>query len=157
MIAAGEVAASGWLIDPQRMKVRAVTWMRKGQAVQLLVVDLPSAIHIHRDPLLREINKLIEQHRPDLVVGDFNAPRRSRALCELPGGYRHAYDTAGSGCGYTWPVPVPTYALDHCLHSSRIIPGRYDLYSSIYSDHRLQVFDFTWMPDAPIGFIPVER
>jgi endonuclease/exonuclease/phosphatase (EEP) superfamily protein YafD len=128
------------------MKVQEVTWTRDGQAVQLLVVDLPSEIHIHRDPLLREINRLIEQHQPDLVVGDFNAPRRSRALCELPDGYRHAYDTAGTGWGYTWPVPVPMYALDHCLHSSKIIPVRYDLESSISSDHRLQVFDFGW-PD----------
>lgn len=81
---------------------------------------------------------------PFWVVGDFNAPRRSRALCELPAGYRHAYDTAGTGCGYTWPVPIPMYALDHSLHSASIVPVRYTLESSVYSDHRLQIFDFAW-------------
>ena len=142
VIAAGDVKASGWLVDRRRMKAQLVTWMRAGEAIQLLVVDLPSEIDVHRDPLLREINRLIEQHQPDLVVGDFNAPRRSRALCELPDGYRHAYDTAGAGWGYSWPVPVPMYALDQCLYSSKIIPARYELESSISSDHRLQVFDF---------------
>ena len=115
-----------------------------GPAIHLLVIDLPSAINIPRDPLLREGNELIDQHHPELVVGDFNAPRRSWALCELPAGYRHAYDTAGGGCGYTWPVPVPMYALDHSLHSPQVVPIRYGLFSSVHSDHRLQVFDFAW-------------
>jgi vancomycin resistance protein VanJ len=142
VIASGNVHAEGWFVDRRRTQVQSVTWERDGHTLRLLVVDLPSEIHIHRDPLLREINALIERHPPDLVVGDFNAPRRSRALANLPAGYRHAYDTAGSGCGYTWPVPVPMYALDHCLHSPRIVPIRYTLHSSIHSDHRLQVFDF---------------
>jgi len=142
VIAAGNVRTEGWLLDRTRMKVRSVRWARNGSALRILVVDLPSEIHIHRDPLLREINALIERHQPDLVVGDFNAPRRSRALANLPAGYGHAYDTAGIGCGYTWPVPVPMYALDHCLHSQRIMPAHYALQSSVYSDHRLQVLDF---------------
>lgn len=142
VVAAGAVRAEGWLIDRPRTKVQRVTWVRNGRPLSLLVVDLPSEIYVHRDPLLREIHKLIERHQPDLVVGDFNAPRRSRALGALPAGYRHAYDSAGSGYGCTWPVPVPMYSLDHCLHSARIVPARYTLQTSIYSDHRLQVFDF---------------
>ena len=39
--------------------------------------------------------------------------------------------------------PLPMYALDQCVHSDRVIPGRYRLMSSIHSDHRLQVFDFS--------------
>jgi endonuclease/exonuclease/phosphatase (EEP) superfamily protein YafD len=144
VIAAGEVTARGLPIDTPRMNVQAVTCELQGRPLGLLVVDLPSAIHIHRDPLLRHMNRLIDQHKPDLVVGDFNAPRRSQALCELPDGYRHAFDSAGTGCGYTWPVPVPMYALDHCLHSPQIVPVRYDLFASICSDHRMQVFDFRW-------------
>jgi len=142
VIARGTVRAEGWLIHRTSTTVQSVEWERNGRTLRLLVVDLPSAIQIHRDPLLREINALIEREQPDLVVGDFNAPRRSRALGSLPSGYHHAYDTAGSGCGYTWPVPVPMYSLDHCLHSPRIVPVRYALHSSIHSDHRLQVLDF---------------
>ena len=79
----------------------------RGDRAALLVVDLPSRIDFARDPLLQEVNGLIERDRPDLVVGDFNAPRRSRGLCELPPDYRHAYNVVGSGFGYTWPVPRP--------------------------------------------------
>jgi endonuclease/exonuclease/phosphatase (EEP) superfamily protein YafD len=142
VIARGTVCAEGWLIHRSDTLVQSVSWQRNGRTLRLLAVDLPSAIHIHRDPLLRAINTLIESQHPDLVVGDFNAPRRSRALASLPEAYRHAYDTAGSGWGYTWPVPLPVYALDQCVHSSRIVPLRYALHSSIHSDHRLQVMDF---------------
>jgi endonuclease/exonuclease/phosphatase (EEP) superfamily protein YafD len=153
VVAAAEVTARGPLPDLQRMNVQALTCLVKGQSLHLLVVDLPSAIHIHRDPLLRRINALIEEHRPDLIVGDFNSPRRSWALCELPDGYRHAFETAGTGCGYTWPVPVPMYALDHCLHSPRILPCRYGLFTSICSDHRMQVFDFALTGDRDHGYV----
>lgn len=110
--------------------------------IVLLAVDLPSTITVARDPLLREINELIERHRPHLVVGDFNAPRRSRGLQQLPEGYRHAYDSVGGGWGYTWPIPLPVYSLDHCLHSDRVGPLRYELLSTLASDHRMQIFDF---------------
>lgn len=112
--------------------------------MSFLVVDGPSAITVPRDPWLRELNELIAQRRPALVVGDFNAPRESRSLCELPDGYRQVYHSVGSGWGYTWPVPVPMYALDHTIHSPDIVPVRYELYSSLCSDHRRQVFDFAF-------------
>ncbi|HEX4608420.1 MAG TPA: endonuclease/exonuclease/phosphatase family protein [Urbifossiella sp.] len=120
-----------------------MTWTPRDRPITLLVVDLPSEIWIARDPLLCEVNALIEGHRPDLVVGDFNAPRRSRGLAALPAGYQHAYHTAGGGWGYTWPVPVPVYAIDHCLHGPRISPAAYRLGGlGGDSDHRYQVFDF---------------
>jgi vancomycin resistance protein VanJ len=144
VVATGKVRAKGWLIDRRRTKVQEVAWQIHEGTLNLMVVDLPSDIGIHRAPLLREVNSLIERLQPDLVVGDFNAPRRSWALVELPDGYRHGYDTAGSGFGYTWPVPVPIYALDHCIHSRRALPAWYGLNSSFDSDHRMQLFDFTW-------------
>jgi hypothetical protein len=143
VVGTGLLRADGWLLHRGRTKVQAVTWQSGGRTVRLLVVDLPSEIDIPRDALLREINRLIERHQPDLVVGDFNAPRHSRALCDLPAGYGHAYDSAGAGIGYTWPVPVPLYAIDQCIHSERIVPVRYDLYTSQQSDHRLQLLDFS--------------
>jgi vancomycin resistance protein VanJ len=146
VIGAGSVQADGWLLERDRAKIQSVTWQQGESRAALFVVDLPSGVHVARDPLLREVNELIERHRPDLVVGDFNAPRRSRALSSLPAGYKHAFDRVGSGFGYTWPVPVPMYALDHCIYSPRIVPTRYDLFSSRYSDHRLQVLDFSDSP-----------
>jgi vancomycin resistance protein VanJ len=144
VVAKGRVQLEKALIDRHRTTVRLVTWEHQGRSGRLFVVDLPSELYVPRDPLLREINRLMDEFRPDLVVGDFNAPRRSWGLCELPDGYRHAYDTAGSGWGSTWPVPVPLWAIDQCLHSRRIEPRRYALCSSIHSDHRMQVFDFAW-------------
>jgi hypothetical protein len=144
VVGTGRLRADGWLLDRNRTKVQAVTWECAGRSLRLLVVDLPSEPHIPRDPLLREVNALIERHQPDLIVGDFNAPRRSRALCALPAGYRHAYDSVGAGLGYTWPVPLPMYSLDQCIYSPRIVPARYELLTCSQSDHRLQVLDFSW-------------
>jgi hypothetical protein len=148
VVGAGSVRAGGWLLNSGSAKVQSVTWRRAEDRATLFVVDLPSGIHIARDPLLREVNGLIERFRPDLVVGDFNAPRRSWALSALPSGYGHAYDVVGSGFGYTWPVPAPVYALDQCILSPRILPARYELRSSRHSDHRLQVLEFSWRRDG---------
>jgi vancomycin resistance protein VanJ len=144
VVARGELQDDGWLADHDELKVRKLTWTRADRPAVVFVVDLPSAPWVPRDPLLAEVVGLIAAHRPDLVVGDFNAPRRSHRLTELPDGYRHAFDVVGAGCGYTWPVPAPVYALDQCLFSDRVIPVRYELKTSGWSDHRRQVFDFRW-------------
>jgi hypothetical protein len=155
VVGAGRVRAGGWLLNRGSTKVQSVTWRRGEDRATLFVVDLPSGIQIARDPILRDVNGLIERYRPDLVVGDFNAPRRSWALSALPPGYEHAYDAVGSGISYTWPVPAPVYALDQCIFSPRILPARYDLFSSRHSDHRLQVFEFSWNQEGkeltPVG------
>jgi hypothetical protein len=145
VVGRGEVRADGWLVNRDGFEVQEVTWAPPGQPpLRLLVVDLPSDVWVARDPLLREVNALIGQYGPDLVVGDFNAPRRSWALANLPHGYKHAYYTCGGGWGYTWPVPVPMYAIDHCLHGRRVRPGSYRLGGlGGDSDHRYQVFDFS--------------
>ncbi|WP_171473391.1 endonuclease/exonuclease/phosphatase family protein [Frigoriglobus tundricola] len=145
VVGRGDIRANGWLVTRDGFEVQAVTWNPPGhKPISVFVIDMPSDVRLARDPLLRELNVLIDRHRPDLVVGDFNAPRRSRALADLPTDYRHAYQTAGSGWGYTWPVPVPVYALDHCLYGPRIAPGRYQLGGlDGASDHRYQVFDFS--------------
>lgn len=143
VIGRGAVETKGWLLDRDRVKIQPVVWRHSEHSLLVLVVDLPSSILVPRDPLLQEVRGLIEQHRPDLVAGDFNAPRRSWALSDLPPEYAHAYHSAGAGIGYTWPVPFPLYALDQCIHSRRIVPARYTLLSSIHSDHRCQVLDFS--------------
>jgi vancomycin resistance protein VanJ len=129
------------LLEQRRTMVKLVDWDRPEGTVRLMIVDLPSELNVPRDPLLRRIKSFIEEHQPDLVIGDFNAPRRSRALSQLPAGYRHAFESAGRGCGYTWPIIVPMLAIDQCLHGPRIAPVRYELRTSLSSDHRLQVFD----------------
>jgi endonuclease/exonuclease/phosphatase (EEP) superfamily protein YafD len=91
---------------------------------------------------LRRVAELVRAHRPDIVVGDFNAPRRSRVLSVLGDEYRHAYDVAGSGWSYTWPLPFPVYAIDQCIAGPRVEIVDYRIRSSVLSDHRRQVLDF---------------
>jgi len=114
-----------------------------GPPLKLLVVDLSSSVLAHRDPLLRRLRELIAAERPDIVVGDLNAPRRSLALASLPVGYHHAYDAAGSGWSYTWPAPFPLWAIDQCILGPRVRATRYTLRSTTASDHRMQILDFT--------------
>jgi len=73
---------------------------------------------------------VLVEYRPDLVAGDFNAPRRSRAISPLPAGFAHAYDLAGCGWSYTWPVICPLYAIDQCIVSNSVRPIRYELGAS---------------------------
>lgn len=112
-----------------------------GESVRLLALDLPSGLRSHRDPLLRKVNAIITKTQPDLVVGDFNAVRQATQLQPPPQGYRHAYDAAGSGWSYTWPVPVPVLAIDQCVIGRRIEPIDYKLGTGA-SDHRWQRLEF---------------
>lgn len=138
--------------------VGLVEWNDRNRKRLVLVADLPSSILIARDPILRQINGLIEKHQPDFIVGDLNAPRLSNQLQRLPSGYRHAYDAVGSGWSYTWPVrwpmhstlrPVlesillaPVLSLDHCIVGPDVKPLHYDLRTTRFSDHRLQLLEF---------------
>jgi vancomycin resistance protein VanJ len=149
VISADSVRLGPVLLKGPRTIVQLVEWNRPDRPLRLMVVDLPSNLSVPRDPLLQAIRKLIAEHRPDLVIGDFNAPRRSRALSALPVGYRHAYDVVGRGCGYTWPTFAPMLAIDHCLIGPGVTPVRYELRTSWSSDHRLQAFDGGLRRDGP--------
>jgi endonuclease/exonuclease/phosphatase (EEP) superfamily protein YafD len=121
---------------------RLVDWDSPAGRFRLLTADFPSHPRTHRAPLLAELERQIVQQQPDMIVGDFNAPRRSPGLMKLPDGYRHAYLTAGSGWSYTWPIFCPLWAIDQCIAGPRATPLHYELQSTSLSDHRLQVCDF---------------
>lgn len=117
----------------------AVRWTPPGrEPLLVLMIDLPSDPLIPRDPGLRRTIRLIEELAPDLVVGDFNAPRQSWALRHLPSGWRHCHDEAGSGLGLTWPVPVPMFAIDQCIVGPRLQVADHRLGTTWASDHRVQ-------------------
>lgn len=130
------------IVDTPSLQLWQFEWHLPERDLKVFMVDIGSDLMLVRDPLLRTINEHVEEKRPDLVIGDFNAPRRSLALSDLPRGYAHAYDAVGHGPSYTWPMPVPVLAIDHCLFHRALVPVAYELYGSKYSDHRLQVFDF---------------
>ncbi|MBN1342417.1 MAG: hypothetical protein JXQ73_07040 [Phycisphaerae bacterium] len=135
----GHLSDGGWLHKDRALKVYAATWRYEGVCLKVFAIDMASALEVARDPQLRRVTSLMAEHRPDVVVGDFNAPRRSRALCPLPSGYTHAYEAAGRGWSYTWPMPCPVYAIDQCILGDRVAARRYELVSTLCSDHRMQV------------------
>jgi vancomycin resistance protein VanJ len=143
VLAEGTLGEGQRLVNERELKVNMVSWESSEGPLLIFAVDSASNLLVARDPLMKRVRALIEQYRPDLVAGDFNAPRRSRSLSPPPPGYRHAYDAAGRGWSSTWPVPCPVLAIDQCLISERVAPVRYELYASPSSDHRLQELDFT--------------
>lgn len=145
-------------LDALRRKGRAYVFLcTVGEAdLTVLVGDLPSKPIIHRAPFLRLIRELIadtqreiDETQPDFVVGDFNAPRRSRLLSTLPEGFAHAYNQAGRGWSYTWPARFPLWAIDQCIVGPRVQALRYDLVTTRLSDHRMQVLDFAVREEDP--------
>lgn len=142
VVARGELNSETWSHKDSQMKLRPVEWTLDGRTLTLLVGDHDSSPEIHRHPNLLRLREVMISSSPDIVVGDFNAPRRSLALSPPPTGFRHAYDGAGKGLGCTWPLPLPLYAIDLCIIGPRVTPVRYELDSTTRSDHRMQIFDF---------------
>ncbi len=115
-----------------------VEWAHAGRTLRLLVVDLTPRLVVARRPMLDWVRSQVVAEHPDVVIGDFNTPRRAWGLSPLAPGYVHAYDARGRGWSYTWPVPVPFAAIDQCLAAPGVEITRYRLASTRVSDHRLQ-------------------
>ncbi len=129
------------------LRLHAFVWQIRGKQIKIFVMDIPPNPLQRRRPQLLKLREHMLQHQPDLVLGDLNTPRQSRYLRNLPKGYQHAYASAGSGWSYTWPVPLPMLAIDQCLHGPSILPLQYSLHSTLLSDHRLQLFEFSLLAD----------
>ncbi len=140
-IANSTIDGRRWIYRDRGLQVGVFNWLVGERTLTVFVVDILADPFALRDPLLQELRTLMEQHSPDLVVGDFNSPRRSLALDPLPTGWRHAYDVAGSGWSYTWPTPLPVYAIDQAIVKDSVHVLDYRLETSWLSDHRRQVFD----------------
>jgi len=159
VVAHGLLQGGEWLHRQRgRMKVYGVLWQSPQGMCRAMVVDLDSNPFLARELRLLVVRKLMVDWRADIVAGDFNAPRRSRALSPLPTGFSHAYDAVGSGWSYTWPLPCPVYAIDQCILGARVRPLRYHLESSWRSDHRRQILEFTLEPKAhPLAAAAADR
>jgi endonuclease/exonuclease/phosphatase (EEP) superfamily protein YafD len=147
LIARGAIEGARWVEADDRLQIFVADWSLPGGGgamgtLHIMGVNLTSSPLVMRDPLLRRVLAAMAREKPDLVLGDFNSPRRSRALDPLPEGFTHAYDAAGRGWAYSWPVPLPILAIDQTIVGARLEPLAYALHSTIVSDHRMQVFDF---------------
>ena len=133
------------LLNEYELEVHRISWERSGGGepvrLRILAVDVVASARVPRDPQLLRIQQAIGRELPDLVVGDFNAPRRSWRLSRLPLGYRDAYDLAGRGWAGTWPSPFPLWAIDHVIAGPRVRVRSYRLPWSSRSDHRAQLVE----------------
>jgi endonuclease/exonuclease/phosphatase (EEP) superfamily protein YafD len=144
------VIARGTVHRPKKPRVSGRAYLFHctidGKRIAVLVADLPSLPTIHRAPFLRQVRRIAKATEPDIIVGDFNSPRQSLFLSRVGKGYEHAYDLAGAGWSYTWPVPLPLWAIDQCIVGPRLQALRYELVTSTLSDHRMQMLDFALRP-----------
>ena len=138
----GEVLEQKSLAANGSMFAFVVEWQCRGADLRVAMADIGATLSMHREPRLNHLNRLLLEDGPDLLLGDLNSPRRSRELHPPAEGYQHAYEAAGSGWSYTWPVPLPVYAIDQMLFGRRVNPLRYELVTSRLSDHRMQIFEF---------------
>lgn len=112
--------------------------------LDLVIVDIISHPLIDRFVPVQELTTWLDRHGtnvPVLVLGDFNTPRDSLSFERLRRRLRHGYEVAGSGWPYTWPVPLPVFAIDHAWFSPGVTMQRYRLRSTLLSDHRRQVME----------------
>ena len=153
LLTRGEVLSIEWLARDRALQVALVRWAIAGRTLGVLAVNVISSPKVARDPLLARVVGMISKRSPDLVLGDFNAPRRSRAFARLPAGFRHGYDAGGFGWSATWPAGLPLLAIDQTIVGPRLAVRSYRLRTTKISDHRLQLteLDFRMPPGGGSG------
>lgn len=132
--------------SPSDVLVWGVRLYAPSGELDVLCVDVPSHPLLNRVHSLRPLSRWVENRTdpaPLLVIGDFNTPRDSRAFSVFRAHLRHAYEIAGYGWPYTWPVPIPLYAIDHAWVSPNVVVHRYRLRDAPWSDHRRQIFEIS--------------
>lgn len=120
-----------------------------GGPMDVLMVDLRSNPFYDRFSPISAVADWVRTHDasvPLMVVGDFNTPRDSLAFEPLRRRMRHAYEIAGRGWPYSWPVPVPLYAIDHVWVSQSIRVWEQHYAFSTCSDHMRQLLRVSIAP-----------
>lgn len=115
----------------------------RGGPLDLCGVDLVSKPTMRRGPPIAAVAAWLDNREPGvplLVLGDFNTPRDARAFAPFRARFAHAFEAAGCGWPYSWPLPFPAYQLDHAWFTGESLRVcDYALRSSRFSDHRRQV------------------
>jgi endonuclease/exonuclease/phosphatase (EEP) superfamily protein YafD len=113
--------------------------------VHLLPPRTLEYVDYHRlgaDELLRIVGRL--GAHSFIIAGDFNATPDSRFVARMRGLADDAWETAGSGFGFTWPngmFPLPPMRLDHVFVSRDLGVLRVAVGVGEGSDHRPIVAD----------------
>ena len=82
---------------------------------------------------------------PAVIVGDTNLPGLSRALADVFGDYRDAFDSAGRGLGYTFPAPRHAWMrIDRLLVDRRLRVLDFQVIRQHLSDHYPIIGTLAW-------------
>ena len=109
--------------------------------LRILLVDVQSRPDLDRRAMADDVAAWVDAQpagQPLLVVGDLNTPRRGESLAPLRARLRHAYEVAGRGWPFSWPLPFPCYALDHLWFSDGVVLSCFRYRFSLGSDHLRQ-------------------
>lgn len=134
------LAAEGSLIVKIRLRYG-------GEEMVLWGFDLPSSPSLSRSELFTSLREKLDQMNeadPDLLVGDFNVPRSSRALHRAFPGFQNAFSEAGSGWSGTWPAFLPLWDLDQVLVGPDLSTVRYEVVTPPFGMHRIQRAVLRW-------------
>lgn len=113
--------------------------------LSLVHVDMVSNLLASRKEGFR---RLLEACRPLLggpllIAGDFNTPTDSIYLAPWRENLLNGFECAGRGCSATWPTGLPLQAIDQVWLSRALTASRYQLHSTLLSDHRMVTFELS--------------
>ncbi|MFN0059153.1 MAG: endonuclease/exonuclease/phosphatase family protein [Planctomycetota bacterium] len=123
LAARGELALERHVPLGSRSHLALVTLELRAHRYMIAVADIRSAPTISRGPALARLREELDSLAggdPVILLGDFNTPRRSVHFDELRRGFAHAFESAGRGVPYTWPLPFPALDLDHVWVDRRL-------------------------------------
>jgi endonuclease/exonuclease/phosphatase (EEP) superfamily protein YafD len=121
------------------------------------IVDLPSDPRRSRKEVFKALLDGAEVKglgAPDIVVGDFNVTRHSRALESAFPGYQNAFDEAGSGWSGTWPRTWPLWQIDQVLVGPGLTARLYEVIDPGTGHHRMQRVVLRQVPELPLAANP---
>lgn len=142
---------------------------RLGRDIVVWVIDMPSDLSLSREKSGREaldamlatpprLWRMKPDHRtrervvlsdealerlkhPDVVLGDFNAPRGSASLRHVSLGYPNAFDQAGEGYCATFPREGALWHLDQMFVGPELRAVTYRVIDAPLGSHRPQLAD----------------
>lgn len=144
-----------------------------GHDLVIWVMDLPSDPRLHRTLVTRTARQTMAQSRfpvrvrgpvgqwltepaseagfpaPDLIVGDFNIPRRAWSLQFLVGDFKPVFEEVGFGPDGTYPRQIPMLGIDQMFASRSLVPFDYELFDPGFGTHLAQQGVFGMI--APAG------
>jgi endonuclease/exonuclease/phosphatase (EEP) superfamily protein YafD len=120
----------------------------RGRNVTVLQADINGTPWVSRAGALKKLVTIMHQHRAEnlIVVGDFNTPLDSVFIAPFRQEFSNAFETSGSGCEATWPVPFPVLSLDQVWTSPSVRPVLCQHFASWRSDHRAVLAEFDFAP-----------